>query len=92
MRGKKQTPEAIVTALRNVERLQGQGKGVAEACKELSISVQTYYGWRKQYGAMQVDEVRELRRLRDENARLKRMVADKELENELLREAAQGNF
>jgi transposase-like protein len=92
MRGKKQTPEAVVKSLRDVERLHGQGKSIAEACKELGISVQTFYGWRSQYGSMSVAEVRELRRLRDENARLKRMVADKELELELLKEVSRGNF
>lgn len=69
-----------------------EGKTISEACKELEISDQTYYRWRTQYGGMKGDDVEELRKLREENQRLKRMAADRDIDIEILKEAASGNF
>ncbi len=69
-----------------------EGKTISEACKELEISDHTYYRWRTQYGGMKGDDVEELRELREENQRLKRMVADRDIDIEILKEAASGNF
>lgn len=92
MKGRKHTSEQIVRKLREVDRLMAEGKTISEACKELEVSDDTYYRWRAQYGGMKADDVKELRKLRDENQRLKRMVADRDIDIEILKEAASGNF
>jgi putative transposase len=86
------TPEQIVRKLREVERLVAAGATAAEAARQVEISEQTYYRWRNQYGGMQANDTRRLKELERENARLKRLVADKELEIDALREIARGNF
>ena len=78
MKRRRHTPEQIVRKLREVERLLGEGQTIAEAAKQVEISEQTYHRWRNQYGAMKADDARRLRELERENARLKRIVADKE--------------
>jgi transposase-like protein len=92
VKGRRHTPEQIVRKLREAERLLGEGKGVAEVTKELGISEHTFGRWRNQYGGLKADDAKELRRLRDENGRLKRMVADLSLDTQMLREVARGNF
>ena len=92
MRGRKHTPEQVVRKLREADRLLAEGKTVAEVAKALEISEHTFARWRNQYGGMKADEAKELRRLRDENGRLKRMVADQALDIEMLKEVARGNF
>jgi putative transposase len=89
---RKHTPEQIVRKLREGERLLAEGKAVPEVAKALGISEQTYSRWRNQYGGMKAEDAKELRRLKDENARLKRMVADQALDIEILKEAARGNW
>ncbi len=79
-------------AAREADRLLGEGKSVAEVAKALEISEHTFSRWRNQYGGMKADDAKDLRRLRDENARLKRLVADLTLDNEMLKEVARGNF
>lgn len=86
------TPEQIVRKLRKAEELAAEGKSADEIARALNVSTPTYYSWRKQYGEMTVDDAKELRRLREENAKLKRLVADKELENLALKDLASGNF
>ena len=81
-KGKRHTPEQIVSILREVEG----GKTVANVCSTYNVSEQTYYRWKKQYGGMSLSEVRELKKLREENARLKRLVADQALDIQLLKE------
>jgi putative transposase len=81
-KGKRHTPEQIVKILREVD----SGKTVVQICSTYNISEQTFYRWRKQYGGMDVSDVRELKQLREENARLKRLVADQALDNQLLKE------
>jgi transposase-like protein len=92
MKGRRHTPEQVVRKLREADRLLAQGKSVAEVAKELGISEYTFSRWRNQYGGMKADDAKELRRLKDENGRLKRMVADLSLDNQMLKEVARGNF
>ena len=85
MKRRRHTPEQIVRKQREVERLPGAGQTIAEAAKQVEISGQTYHRWRNQYGGMKADDAKRLRELERENARLKRIVADKELEIDALR-------
>jgi transposase-like protein len=80
------TPEHIITKLREAEILIGQGKTVKEASKQLEISEQTYYRWRREYGGMDVTQAKQLKELEKENARLKKLVADLSLDNAILKE------
>ena len=85
MKRRRHTPEQIVRKLREAERLLGEGQTIAEAAKQVEISEQTYHRWRNQYGGMKADDAKRLRELERENARLKRIVADKELEIDALK-------
>jgi putative transposase len=92
MQRRRHTPEQIIRKLREAERLIGQGRTIPEAAKELGISEQTYHRWRNQYGGMKADDAKRLKELERENATLKRIVADKELEVVALKEIAKGNW
>ncbi len=92
MKGRKHTPEQIVRKLQEADRLLGEGKQVAEVAKELGIGEHTFGRWRNQYGGMKADDAKELRRLKDESSRLKRMVADQALDIEILKEVARGKY
>ena len=92
MATKRHKPEKIVTKLRQVEVLVGQGMARIDAIREVRITEQTYYRWRKQYGGMGTDQLRELRRLQKENERLRKAVSDLTLDKLILIEAAKGNF
>ena len=85
-------PEEIVSKLRQVEVLVGQGMDRIDAIREMRITEQTYYRWRKKYGGMGTDQLRELKRLQKENERLRRAVSDLTLDKLILTEAAKGNF
>ena len=89
---KRNKPDEIVTKLRQVEVLVGQGKARIDAIREIGVVEQTYYRWRKQYGGMGTDQLKELKRLQKENDRLRRAVSDLTLEKLILSEAARGNF
>ena len=89
---RKHTPDQVVRKLREADKLLAEGKGVPEVAKHLEISEQTYHRWRKQFGGLKVNDVKRLKELAHENTRLKRIVADKELEIDALREVAKGNF
>ena len=80
------SPEQIVMKLREAEVLLSQGQTIAQACKAIEISEQTYYRWRREYGGMDVSQARQLRELEKENARLKKLVADLSLDNAILKE------
>jgi transposase-like protein len=82
----------IVEVLRAVEAARAQGVTIKEAVLQHSISEQTYYKWKRTYGAMQVDEVKRLRELEKENARLKKLVADLSLDKDILKEALEGKY
>ena len=92
MANKRAKPEEIVIKLRQVEVLIGQGKTRIDAIRLIGVSEQTYYLWRKQYGGMGTDQVKELKRLQKENDHLRRAVSDLTLEKLILKEAARGNF
>jgi transposase-like protein len=91
-RRKKYTPVQIVSLLRQVEVAVANGKTTAQASKEALITEQTYYRWRKEYGGLQVDQARRLKELEQENAKLKRLVADLSLDKLVLKDIASGNF
>jgi len=78
--------EQIITKLREADVYLSQGKTVAQACKTLEISEQTYYRWRREYGGMDVTQARKLKEMEKENARLKKLVADLSLDNAILKE------
>ena len=88
---KRHKAEEIVTKLRQVEILAGQGMARVDAIRQISITEQTYYRWRKQYGGMGTDQLKELRRLQKENERLRRAVSDLTLDKLILTEASRGN-
>jgi transposase len=92
MTNKRPKPEEIVLKLRQVEVLMGQGMSRLDAIRQIGVVEQTYYRWRKQYGGMGVDQLKELKRLQKENERLRRAVSDLTLDKLILREAARGNF
>jgi len=91
MSKRRYTAEDIVKLLREVEVLQSQGQTTVEACRQIGVTEQTYYRWRKEYGGLQVDQARRFKDLERENARLKKLVADVSLDNQILKEAAKGN-
>jgi putative transposase len=88
---KRHTAEQIISKLRQAEVALAEGKNTAEVCRALGVAEQTYYRWRKEYGGMRVDQLKRLKELEKENARLKKLVADQALDNAILREAASGN-
>ena len=92
MTNKRQKPEEIVSKLRQVEVLMGQGMSRLDAIRQIGVVEQTYYRWRKQYAGMGVDQLKELKRLEKENERLRRAVSDLTLDKLILKEAARGNF
>lgn len=92
MKGRRHTPEQIVRKLHDADRLIAEGKSMAVVLKQLGVSEHTYYRWRKAYGELSPDEARRLRELESENRRLKKLVADKELELDVMREISRGNF
>ncbi len=92
MARRRHTAEQIITKLREAEVALAQGQTVAQVCKALEVTEQTYYRWRIEYGGMQVAQARRLKQLEGENARLRRAVADLTVDNQILKEAAEGNF
>ena len=89
---KQHKPEEVVTKLRQVEVLMGQGKTVAEAVRSIGVTEGTYYRWRAEYSGLKLDQVRRLKQLEQENVRLRRAVSDLTLEKLILKEAASGNW
>ena len=89
---KRPKPEEIVVQLRQVEVLMGQGMPQIDTIKQISVTEQTYYRWKKKYGGMGMEQLKELKRLQKENERLRRAVSDLTLDKLILREAASGNF
>ena len=91
-RGKPEQAEHIIPKLREVEVELGRGKTVAEAVKKIGVTEQTYYRWKKRFGGLRMDQAKRLKELEKENSRLKRLLADAELDKAILREVAEGNF
>lgn len=92
MKRTRHTPGQIIKKLRDADAMLGSGKSVEEICRALAISEATFHRWRNQYGGMKATEMKRLKELEAENRRLKKMVADRDLDIEILKEAAEGNF
>jgi transposase-like protein len=92
MPGKRYSVEQIVVKLREAERLQGQGATIPQTCKKLGVSEQTFYRWRLKYGALKEDEAQRLKALEQENARLKRIVAEQALDISMLKDLQRGKW
>ncbi len=91
-RKKAHTPEEIVAKLRQAEVLVGQGRTVADAVRAIGVTEPTYYRWRTEFGGLKLDQVKRLRELERENARLRKAVSDLTLEKVILKEAASGKW
>jgi putative transposase len=91
MKRRLHTPEQIVQKLREADGKIASGATVEQVCKDLGVSDATYYNWRKQYGRMKLDQVKHLKTLAKENARLKKLVAELSLDKAILEEALRGN-
>ena len=91
-RGKKFTAEQIIAKLREAEVELAGGRRFPKPAKKIGVTEQTYYRWKKEYGGLRIDQAKRLKELEKENARLKRLLADAELDKAILREAASGNF
>ena len=84
------TPEQVIAKLREAEVKLAKGTAIGQVCKDLAITENTYYRWRREYGGMKVDQAKRLKELEKENGRLKRLLADAELDKAILKEAASG--
>ena len=92
MKGKKYSVEQIVARLREAEKLQAQGLTIAQVCKRLQISDQTFFRWRIKYGALKEDEAQRLKALERENSRLKKIVAEQALDISMLKDLQKGKW
>jgi putative transposase len=90
--GKRHKPEEIVSKLRQVDVLTAQGSTVADAVRQIGVTEFTYYRWRKEYGGLQTNQVKRIKDLEQENARLRRAVSDLTLDKLILQEASKGNY
>lgn len=91
-RGKRHSPEQIIKKLREADGMLAADKTIGQVCQALAISEQTFHRWRNQYGGMKAEEAKRLKELELENQRLKKLLADAELDKEILKEAMKGNF
>jgi putative transposase len=89
---KRHKPEEIVVKLRQVDVLVAQGQTVTDAVRAIGVTEVTYYRWRQEYGGLKTDQIKRLKELEAENARLRRAVADLTLDKLILKEAASGNY
>jgi len=89
---KKYSAEEIVNKVREADVLIARGMSIMQAAKQIGVTDQTYYRWRKEYGGLKADQAKRLKELERENARLKKLVADLSLDKAMLQEVAQGNF
>jgi len=85
-------PEQIIAKLREMEVLLSTGQAVQTAVRQIDVTEQTYYRWRKEYGGMKVDQAKRLKEVEKENTRLRKLVADLSLDNAILKEVSRGNF
>jgi len=92
MKGKRHSPEQIIIKLREADALLGGGATIGQVCQKLSIAEQTFHRWRNQYGGMKGREAKRLKELEQENARLKKLVADLSLDKAMLQEVASGKW
>ena len=89
---KRHRPEQIVAKLREAEALLANGKTVPEMCKQLQVSEQTYYRWKRDFGLMDKDQAKRLKELEKENTQLKKLVADLSLDKAMIEEILKGKF
>ena len=89
---KQRSVEEIISKLREAEVALAQGETLAQACRRIGVSDHTFYRWRREYGGLKVDQAKRLRDMEGENVRLRRAVADLTVDNQVLKEAARGNF
>ena len=92
MKRKRHSAEQIIAKLREAEVLLQKGQAVPQVCRQLGMTVQTYYRWRKEYGGMRADQAKRLKDLEKENTRLKKIVADQALDMAILKDVASGKF
>lgn len=92
MKNRRHTPEQVIRKLREADRMLAEGRDLSAVTKELEVSEATYHRWRARFGGMKAEDAKRLRNLERENATLKRIVADKELEVQALKEIAKGNW
>ena len=90
--GKRHKPEEIVVKLRQIDVLTSQGSTVADAIRQIGVTEITYYRWRKEFGGLQTNQVRRIKDLEQENARLRRAVSDLTIDKMILSEASKGNY
>jgi len=91
-RGKRHSPEQIVRKLREADAMLSAGKSVGEVLQQFGVSEPTYHRWRNQYGGMKAEEAKRLKQLEQENARLKKLVAEQALDIQILKEVSSGNW
>ena len=92
MKRKRHSPEQIVGYLRDAETMSSEGKTIAQICKKLGVSEQTFHRWKRDFGSSSTEHVRRLKQLERENVELKKLLADQLLENKILKDVAEGNF
>ncbi len=92
MKKKRHSPEQIIRKLREADGHLSAGMTIAQACQKLEISEQTFHRWRNQYGGMKASDAKRLKELETENGRLKKLVADQALDNQILKEVVAGNL
>ena len=92
MKRRRHTPEQVIRKLAEADKLLAEGKTIEEACRHLDITESTYHRWRNQFGGMKANDAKRLKELEHENARLKKLLAEAELEKSMLKELAEGNF
>ena len=92
MKQRRHTPEQVVRKLAEGDKLLAEGKTIEEVSRHLEISEQTWHRWQNQYGGMKADDAKRLKELEKENARLKKLLAEAELDKSMLKELAEGNF
>jgi transposase-like protein len=92
MKTTRHTPEQIITKLRTVEAALAEGRTVADAVRDIKVSEQTYYRWKRDYGRIDRDKLKRLKELEKENKRLKKLVADLALDKDILKEALEGKY
>jgi putative transposase len=89
---KRFTPEEIICHLRTIEIENGKGASIEECCRKIGVSEVTYHRWKKEYGGLRVEQAKRLKELEQENIKLKKLVANLALDNQILKEVASGNF
>ena len=89
---RRHTPEQIVKKLQRADVLKSEGKTTEEICRTIEVSPATYHGWRREYRGLQVDQAKRFKELEKENARLKKLLAEKELDISILKEVSSGNL